>query len=88
MNWQSELINLGFLVAILAAGYLHVLTPDQANMLAGGLVAARLALLKPPGSGGPPAANAGGGASAALAGSAVGAIALGVLALMGQKVHS
>jgi hypothetical protein len=85
MNWQSELINLGFLAVLLVAGYFKILSPAMTEQLVLGLVAVRLALLKPPGSGGDPPK---GGVAGALGGSAVGAIILGVAAIVGARSHS
>lgn len=87
MNPLSELINLGFLVIILVAGYFHVLPQNTVEMLAGGLVAARLALLKPPG-GGDGGAPSKPGIGPAIAGSAVGAVVLGLVALFSTRAQA
>lgn len=88
VDWRSELINLGFFVAILAAGYLKILPQGAVDLLASGLVGARLALLRPPSppSGGGGGAAGSGGMSAALSGSVVGAIALGLIGFGRTKV--
>lgn len=79
MNLQSALVDVALIAAVVAIAYLKLLPPEVAQPLLiatiSGVLAAKAALAKPPGSGGgePPAAGG------ALGGSAVGSIILGLL---------
>jgi hypothetical protein len=80
MNWQSQLINLGYLLVIVLAGHLKVLSSDAVYALAGFVLggAAGAAVPPPPA---PPSSGGGAGNAMAKIGAAVGGSALGLLVM-------
>lgn len=82
MNWQSAIVDVALIAAVVAISYLQILPPEYAQPLListiSGLLAARAALAKPPGDGD------GKGGGGAAAGSGALAVLYGLAAVLGR----